>query len=165
MQAWHLRSERPYRKDINAWNPDRKLGSAERRTLPLRFLSFSFSSSSCRDSLSPQCDDRVCTTTFRYRKIRPRWLEKSRPTIKEDNNFTSRKATLPATVKGSSKNIRNRYGSVKRDTRLFSRAIMLREITISTIIELCNYIQIKYIVKLANVFEIFLLTSLLIYIK
>lgn len=28
VQAWHLR-ERPYRKDINAWNPGRKLGSAE----------------------------------------------------------------------------------------------------------------------------------------
>lgn len=75
--------ERLYRKDINAWNPGRKLGSAERRTLPSRFLSFS----SCRDSLSPQCDDRVCTTMLRYRKIRSRWLEKSRPTIKEDNNF------------------------------------------------------------------------------
>lgn len=136
MQAWHLR-ERPYRKDINAWNPSRKLGSAERRTLPLRFLSFS----SCRDSLSPQCDDRVCTTTLRYRKIKPRWLERNRPTNKKDNNFTSRKTTLPVAVKGFSKNIQNRF-CLKENKKKYASFFKCdhvdeKKITMSTIIELC----------------------------
>lgn len=134
MQAWHLQSERPYRKDINAWNPGRKLGSTERRTLPLRFLSFSFSFSSYRDSLSPQCDDRVYTTTLRYRKIRPRWLEKSRPTIKADNHFTSRKVTLPVAVKESSRNIRNRFCS-EEGVHVFSRTIMFFSVK--------NYLSVK----------------------
>lgn len=140
MQAWHLR-ERLYRKDINAWNPGRKLGSAERRTLPSRFLSFS----SCRDSLSPQCDDRVCTTTLRYRKIRSRWLEKSRPTIKQDNNFL-RAWKQCCSSKNSVKKcgIAYFYPELKKYTPLFSKSnhVDKKEITMSNVHP--NQIVINY---------------------